>query len=119
MSSTGPNPDPRRPAAQPFNVPINMPFGVPINMPITQVVFNGFANNHSASEFTSILSFGPRPLISLVMPPAIAKSFALSLLEMVDHYEKSTGTSVHTVAELDERIAAYDASQLASQVSAP
>jgi hypothetical protein len=78
------------------------------NMPLPQVVFNGYAHNHSASEFTSILSFGPRAVISLVMPPSVAKSFAQSLLEMVGHYEAATGTTVNTIAELNERIAAYE-----------
>jgi protoheme ferro-lyase len=74
---------------------------------IPQIVFNGFANSYTASEFSSVLTFGNRPVIALTMPPAVAKSFALGLLESVERYEAATGETVHTVAELSERIAKY------------
>jgi hypothetical protein len=80
-------------------------------IPLPQLFFNGFGHNHSASEITSLLSFGPRPLLQLVMPPVVAKSFALSLLETVHRYEAATGTTVGTIASLNERIAAYTAEQ--------
>jgi hypothetical protein len=83
------------------------------SLPLPQVVFNGFAHNLTASEIASVVSFGPRPLLMLVMPPVVAKSFALSLLEMVERYEAATGTAVGTIAELAARLAAYQAEQKA------
>jgi hypothetical protein len=74
------------------------------NLPIQQFVFNAFSTAYSPSELTSVISFGPRPLATLIMPPIIAKSFALAILECVEQYEKATGTKVHTVEELNERI---------------
>jgi hypothetical protein len=50
---------------------------------------------------------GQRPAISLIMPPSVATSFALSRLEMVERYEAATGTKIETVDELAARIAAY------------
>src|SRR6185312_6839230 len=79
------------------------------NLPIPVVVFNGFAHNHSASEVTSIVSLGARPVLALVMPPVVAKSFAVSLLEIVERYEAATGSTVYTIDELNERISAYNA----------
>lgn len=73
------------------------------------VLVNGFANTHSATEITSVVSFGSRPAVVLVMPLAVAKSFAASLLETVEHYEGATGTTVLTIAELTERITQYAA----------
>jgi hypothetical protein len=98
MSGTGPIPaQPPRAMAQMFNVP----------MPLAQVIFNGFEHNFTASEFTSTLSLGPRPAVLLVMPPVVAKSFALSLLDMVKRYETATGTEIGTIEELTARITAY------------
>jgi hypothetical protein len=74
---------------------------------LPQIVFNGYANSYSASEFNSLLSFGNRALVMLTMPPAVAKSFALGLLDSVQRYEAATGEAVHTIAELSERIATY------------
>jgi hypothetical protein len=78
---------------------------------LPQLVFNGFAHNFSASEITSILSFGPRPLALLIMPPVVAKSFAQSLLEIVNRYEAATGRPVGTIEELGPRIAKFVSEQ--------
>jgi len=72
-----------------------------------QIVFNAFANGLSASEITSLLSFGPRPLVTLIMAPSVAKTFALSLLESVEKYEQATGSQVPTIQELSDRLTAY------------
>lgn len=79
------------------------------NVPLPQVFFNGFGLNHSATEITSVLTFGARPLVMLVMAPVVAKSLALTLLETVNRYEAATGTEVRTIADLNERIAAHSA----------
>lgn len=76
-------------------------------MQLPQLVFNSFANGISASEITSSLSYGPRPLVTLIMAPSVAKSFANALLEMVQTYEHATGLQVLTVQELADRLAAY------------
>jgi Tfp pilus assembly protein FimT len=73
---------------------------------LPQVIFNSFFNGFSGTEITSILSFGPRALITLSMAPSVAKSFGAALLETVDQYEKSTGVSVPTLQELQERMSA-------------
>lgn len=78
-----------------------------LNVP--HIVFNGFAVGHTASEMTSIVSFAERPLAVLIMPPVIAKSFALSLLDLVKGYEAATGTTIETIDVLTERIASFAA----------
>jgi hypothetical protein len=77
--------------------------------PMPLVFFNGFANTFSASEITSIVSFGPRPAVGLVMPPSVAKSFAIALLDTVAQYEAATETKVETVTEVWHRVEAYNA----------
>lgn len=80
-------------------------------MQMPQLVFNSFTNGFSPSEITSLISFGPRPLVTLIMAPAVAKSFALALLETVEKYEEATGSAVPTLQELAERFVAYQAKQ--------
>lgn len=82
---------------------------LPLQLPIPQIVFNGFGHGLTASEITSVLSFGPRALAMLVMPPVVAKTFAMSLLEIVGQYEAATGAAIGTIPELNERITAYNA----------
>jgi len=97
MSGPTPLPAPQQEA-------IRQAFG---QIAIPQIVFNGYANGHTASEMTAILTFSDRPLASLVMSPVVAKSFALSLLETVKGYEASTGIEIETISVLTERIAEY------------
>lgn len=80
-------------------------------MQLPQLVLNSFANSFSPSEITSLLSFGPRPLLTLIMAPAVAKSFAMALLDTVQKYEAASGVTVLTMQELGDRLAAYQASQ--------
>jgi hypothetical protein len=82
-----------------------------LQMPLPTIVFNGFSHTHTASEVSGLLTFGDRPIATLVMAPVIAKSFALSLLETVQHYERSTGTVVSTLDELSERMAKFTANE--------
>ncbi len=71
--------------------------------------FNGFNNSFSATEITSVLSFGPKPILLLAMTPSVAKTFALAVLESIEQYETASGVSVPTLQELTERIAVYQA----------
>lgn len=80
-------------------------------MQLPQIVFNAFANSLSPSEITSLLSFGPRPLLTLIMAPSVAKAYALALLDTVEKYEQATGEVVPTLQELGDRFAAYQADQ--------
>jgi hypothetical protein len=82
-----------------------------LQMPAPNLVLNGFSHAHTASEVTGLLTFGDRPIAMLVMAPVVAKSFALSLLETVRHYERSTGTVVGTLEELSERMTAFAATE--------
>lgn len=82
-----------------------------LQMATPNIVFNGFSHTHTASEISGLLTFGDRPIAMLVMAPVIAKSFALSLLDTVNHYERSTGTVVSTLDELSERMAEFAANE--------
>lgn len=76
---------------------------------LPQLVFNSFANDFSASEVTSTISFGPRLLATLIMPPVVAKTFALALLDAVSQYEAATGVTVSTIDEISQRMSAHAA----------
>lgn len=77
------------------------------NAQLPQIVFNSYSHNHTASEFTSVLSFGSRPLLTLIMAPVVAKTFAISLLKMVEQYEAGTGVEVETIDVLTARITSF------------
>jgi hypothetical protein len=77
------------------------------NLRLPQLVFNSFINSYSASEVTSVISFGPHVLATLIMPPVVAKSFAQALLNVVQDYESATGSVVGTIPELNERMAKF------------
>jgi hypothetical protein len=69
-------------------------------------VFNSFANGFTPTEINAVLAYGPRPLLTLIMAPTIAKSFALALLQSVEQYETASGLPVPTLQELTDRMAA-------------
>lgn len=74
------------------------------SLPLPQLVFNSVTNNVSATEITSIISFGQRPLAMLIMSPVMAKTYAQLLLQMVTQYETDTGQPVQTIQEINSRI---------------
>lgn len=80
---------------------------------LPQLIFNSFANGFSGTEITSVLSFGPRPFVTMVMAPSTARSYALALLDTIRQFEEATGLPVPTTQELSERMAAYQASHVA------
>src|SRR5258708_4751000 len=88
--------------------PVSIPMPQAFQPPLAHLVFNGFGCTHTASEMLASLSMGDRQLALLIMPPVVAKSFAQSLMNAVEHYEKSTGTTVGTIDELSAKIADYD-----------
>src|ERR1700748_2402741 len=81
-----------------------------VTMQLPQFLFNSFTNGFSGTEITSLLSFGPRPVVTMVMAPSTAKSYALALLDTIRQFEEATGLAVPTVQELSERMVAYQAS---------
>lgn len=87
--------------------------------PVPQVAFNSFLNTMTASEITSLILFGPRPALTLIMSLPVAKSYAMALLDIVGQYEKATGTTVGTIAELSDRIGAYMAQEPAAAGDGP
>ncbi len=98
MSSSG-----NQPPRPPF---FPAPFPMQMQIPVAQLVFNGFATAHSASEVTSLISFQDRQLALLIMPPSVAKSFANSLLEAIGHYERTANIKIETIEELERRMTA-------------
>lgn len=72
-------------------------------LPIPQFVFNGFTNNMTPGDISSVLGFGPRPLAILTMSPVMAKTYAIALLALVSEYEKESGQPVMTVQQFNER----------------
>jgi hypothetical protein len=82
-------------------------------MQVPQFLFNAFANGFSGTEITSVLSFGQRPFVTMVMAPSTAKSYALALLDTLRQFEEATGLPVPTVQELSERMTAYQSSHAA------
>jgi hypothetical protein len=63
-------------------------------LPIPHFYINGFVNNLSATEITTVVQFGSRPLCMISMPLSLAKSYVLALQELVSKYEEATGNSV-------------------------
>jgi hypothetical protein len=96
--------------AQPPRLPFPMGLmpSMPLQMPLPQIVFNGFLTSHTASEVTTAVSFSDRPIVMLIMSPSVAKSFAMSILSAVDHYEKSAGLTVDTIEDIQNRMVAYN-----------
>ena len=87
------------------------PLALQMQVQVPQIVFNGFAVAHSASEINGLLSFGERPVVSLAIPLSVAKSFAQALMNSIEHYERSTGTAVKSIEELEASISQFEASQ--------
>jgi hypothetical protein len=75
-------------------------------MQLPQLVFNSFATGMTPTEITALLSYG-RPLLTLIMSPPVAKSFALGLLDSIRQYEQATGLEVPTFQELNDRMLAH------------
>jgi len=75
-----------------------------LNLP--QVIPNSYQNGFSPTEITSVLSFGPRAILTLIMSPSVAKSFAMALLETVQQYDDATGLTTLTIQELSARVSA-------------
>ena len=71
-----------------------MAFAGAAQLPIPHFYANGFINNLSATEVTSVLQFGPRPLLMLSMSVTLAKTYALALQEIVSKYEEAVGHRV-------------------------
>lgn len=84
-----------------------------VAMQLPQILFNSFTNGFSGTEITSVLSFGPRPVVTMVMAPSTAKSYALALLDSIRQFEEATGLPVPTIQELSERMVAYQSSHTA------
>jgi hypothetical protein len=80
-----------------------------LNAAVPVIAFNGFAHQHTAVDFMSVLTIGPRPVMSLMMSPVVAKSFATALLEAISNYEAAAGVKIETITDLNTRLTAYAA----------
>ena len=69
--------------------------------PMPTFVFNALTTNVTATEVSTILSLGQRPVALLVMSPPMAKTFGQLLLGLVQEYEQITGQSVKSLQEMN------------------
>lgn len=73
-------------------------------LPLPQIMFNGNVNRMTASEISSIVMFGNRPVAQITMTPVVAKMFASELLGLVERYERAAGQKVPDFTELQAKL---------------
>ena len=83
--------------------PLPQIVGFPPFNQLPQFVFNEAGMAVTESEISAFLSFGPKQILHLIMPPVVAKTFAQQLLSAVTEYEAKMGTEVLTGAEVAAR----------------
>lgn len=76
-------------------------------MQIPQIVANGATNSITDTEVVSFLTFMDRPLVSLIMSPIFAKTYALLLLSLVEKYEGETGIKVPSKDDIEKHRAIF------------
>lgn len=69
---------------------------------LPQLYFNGFVNNTSTGDVTTVLERNGKPIAVLNMSFTVAKTFGISLGRVVANLEEKTGRPMLTTHEVDK-----------------
>jgi hypothetical protein len=82
---------------------------------VPQIYFNGFVNTTSSGDVLTVLERNGKPVVVLNMSFTVAKTFAVSLGQLISQFESGVERNMLTTHEVERAFARVQAAEAAKK----